>query len=247
MPSHLSSLGFSVKTREDFSALAMQAAREGKIVEVPGQGSYTVWAPGEGIELWVQIDQQGQLIGLNPHFNGKAVMPVGLTRRVLRSDDSELDGAFYAWAAPEDDPEMGLYPFAFDAPDYRMYDALHLPQLANAQLAAFAHEIKAYKNEEALRATGKRMAAESCIPSGTFRPGPMGGRIDPPESRVIYYGYVLETALLTNPVTRRTFYWARIRTLGGEVDLVADPEIVKGTIVKDGIVGGQFWLSGRLK
>lgn len=247
MPSHFSTLGFAVKTREDFSALAMQADREGRNIEVPGQGYYKIWTPGEGIELWAQLDQEGYLIGLNPHFNGEALMPVGLVKRVSRPDDTELDGAFFGWADPQGDAETGIYPFAFDTPDYQLYHALQLPQLVNVQLVAFAHEIKAYKNEEALRATGNKMAAESCIPSGTFRPGPTGEKIDPPKSEVIFYGHVLETALLINPFTHLSFYWARIRTLGGEVDFVADPEIVNGTITKYGIVGGRFWLSGRLK
>jgi Asp-tRNA(Asn)/Glu-tRNA(Gln) amidotransferase B subunit len=28
-----------------------------------------------------------------------------------------------------------------------------------------------------------------------------------------------------NPATQRVFYWARVATLGGEVDVVADPEV----------------------
>lgn len=248
MPSHLSAVGFLVKSREDFSSLAIHVAKSGQMVKAPGHGSYRAWSPGEGIELWAQVTQQGQVIGLNPHFNGKAVMPVGLSKRILRPDDTELDGAFYGWAgAPEDDIEMGSYPFAFDVPNYRMNDALQLPQRANVQLAAFAHEIKCYENEEAFRATGNMMAVESCIPCGTFHPGEEEGVIDPPKSEVIYYGHVLETALLTNPFTLLPFYWARVTTLGGEIDLVADPETVKGTIIKNGVIGGLFWLSGRLK
>ncbi len=249
MPNHFSALGFLVKTSEDLSNLAMQAVRAGQEIEVPGQGSYIVWAPGEGIELWVQINQEGQIIGLNPHFKGEAIMPVGLTKRILRPKDTALDGAFYGWAnAPEDDPEMGEYPLAFDVPDYRVYDALQLPKVANIQLAAFAREIKVYEKKEALQATGSRMAVESCIPSGTFRlQSQGGGPIDLPESEVIYHGRVLETAMLTNPFTHLSFHWTRIRTLGGEVDLVADPAIVKSTIVKDGVAGGLFWLSGRLR
>ncbi len=246
MPSHFSTLGFSVKTPDDFSSLAVQAARRGQRVEVPGQGSYIVWTPGESIELWAQVDQAGQLIGLHPHFAGESVMQVGLTERVSRPDDTELDGAFYGWAAaPENDPEGGMYPFAFDVPDYHVYDGLELPKVAEVQLAAFAHKMDAYENEEIFRASESRMAVESCIPSGTFRL--QGGAINPPKSEVIYYGRVLETARLTNPFTHLFFDWARIRTLGGEVDVVADAEVVEGTIVKDGVVGGLFWLSGRLK
>lgn len=248
MASHLSTLGFVTKTSEDFYHLAMQAARAGKRVEVPGQGSYIVWNPGERIELWAQIDQRGQLIGLNPHFRSEAVMQVGLTKRVSRPDDTALDGAFYGWAgAPENDPEMGTYPFAFDVPDYRTYDGSVLPLVASVHLTAFAHQMSAYENEDVFSASESHMAIESCIPSGTFLPGPQGGPIDPPKSEVIYNGRVLETARLTNPSTHLSFHWARVRTLGGEVEVVAHPEVVKGSLVKDGIIGGAFWLSGQLR
>jgi len=49
-----------------------------------------------------------------------------------------------------------------------------------------------------------------------------------------------------NPLTQQPFYWARVRTYGGIFDVVADPQIVQGTIVQNGIVGGLFWLSGTL-
>lgn len=244
MPSHMSTIGFPVQTNQDFERLARQAVASGETIEAPG-GSYCVWSPGGGIELWAQRDLQGQLIGLNPHFSGKARMQVGLTGRVQRPQASALDGAFYGWAgAPADEPESGEYPFVFDAPDYRAYDALQLPTVGMVQLAAFAHHLTAVKNERAMRGWMRSMAPESCIPSGTFRPG--GGTIDPPKAEVIFCGRVLETDRLINPDTQHAFYWARVRTLGGEFDVVADPAVVQGAIVKDGIVGGTCWLSGRL-
>lgn len=245
MASHFSTLGFPVKTREDFFDLAIQTAKAGKSIKVAGRGEYIVWSPGEGIQLWAQADPDGRIIGLNPHFNGQALMGVGLTKRVSRTDDTELDGAFYGWAsAPTNDPEAGMYPFAFDTPDYLVYDAIQLPTVIGVRLAAFAHEINVYKDENEYYSVSK-FAVESCIPSGTFYP--KGGAIDPPKAEVIYSGRVLETAMLTNPFTQRSFHWARIRTLGGEVDIIADPDIVKGRIVRDGIVRGTFWLSGRLQ
>jgi hypothetical protein len=245
MASHMSSLGFRFSTEQEFVDLAMTAATQGEPVQFSG-GTYYRWSPAGGVELWAQVDEDGQIIGLNPHFSGAARMLVKLIERVAREDDSPLDGAFYGWADPvEDDLEDGEYPFAFDAPDFKRHDELTLPAIVNVQLAAFAHELRAFENDEAFQAgetseAGEtfKMAAESCIPSGTFS--------DPPESTVIFNGHVLETAQLTNPHTERTFYWARVRTLGGEFDVVADPEIVEGAIVVGGVIGGSAWLSGRI-
>lgn len=247
MPSHMSTIGFQTRTQESFSRLAMQAVKAGKIISLPIDGSYRLWSPGEGIELWIQIDPQGQIIGLNPHFSGKAApIQVGLMKRVKRPTDNNLDGAFYGWVgASENNIENGQYPVVFDTPDYRTYDTLNLPGVAHVQFTAFAHELKAFDDEQALRASGSRMAAESFIPSGTFYPD--GKPIDPPKSEAIFYGHVLETSVLTNPFTQNLFYWAKVQTLGGEFDVVADPEVVKGTIVKGSIVGGHFWISARLR
>jgi hypothetical protein len=87
-------------------------------------------------------------------------------------------------------------------------------------------------------------APKSLIPSGLFTPS---GKIkEPPLAEIIFNGRVVETARVANPVTGQKFYWARVHTLGGELDVVADPQIVQGNVVQDGIVNGTFWLSGRL-
>lgn len=250
MPSHMSSIGFLFSTNEEFADLAMTAATQGEPIQVSG-GTYYRWTPGAGVELWTQVDEDGQIIGLNPHFSGSARMRVRLIERIAREDDSSLDGAFYGWADPaedgleEDNQEDGQYPFAFDASDFKRHGALALPAIVSVQLAAFAQELRAFENDETFQAgeaseAGEnfKMAPESCIPSGTFS--------DPPESTVIFNGHVLETTQVTNLHTQQTFWWARVRTLGGEFDVVADPEIVKGAIVVGGVIGGSVWLSGRI-
>jgi hypothetical protein len=67
-----------------------------------------------------------------------------------------------------------------------------------------------------------------------------------PEAYAILTGHVLETSIITNPITDSDFCWAKIRTLGGELDMVADPLMLNGFLVKGGIISGSFWLSGRL-
>src|SRR5579871_998227 len=173
MPNHMSTIGFPFQGREGFDRLARQAAEFGETIASPG-GSYRVWAPGAGAELWAQRNEQGTLIGLNPHFSGKARMRVGLTRRIHYPQSSALDGAFYGWAgAPDEDAESGEFPFVFDTPDYRSYDALSLPRVVTVQLVAFMHSLTAFEHEEAMGASDgwmNWMAPESCIPNGIFTP-----------------------------------------------------------------------------
>ncbi len=247
MPSHMTALGFPVTTEQDFRHYVYQASEFGRKIETPN-GSYTLWEVGSGIELWVQTNLHKRILGMKPHFRGQTSVRVGLMKHVSRQQQTILDGAFYAWTNPvTDDPESGTSPFVFDLPDYDTYHTVSLPCIIDAQLAAFAHRLIGFANEETYLASQNKdikFAAESLIPIGLFTPA--GKHKEPPLAEIILNGRVLETARLTNPVTSQKFYWARIRTLGGEMDVVADPQIVQGNLVQDGIIHGTFWLSGRL-
>lgn len=240
MASHFSTLGFDLRDEQALRDFVMHTAVQGERLALPDGSAYVLWTPGAGIEMWTQVSADGSIIGLNPHFGGQARMRVGLTSRINGPNDNALDGAFHGWADAQEggDPEQGAYPFMFDAPDFRIHDAMALPAIATVQLAAFAHTLTAYPDEEAFRAAETRMAAESCIPSGLFA--------DPPAPQVIFNGHVVAAAALTNPHTSLTFHWARVKTLGGEYDVVADPAIVDGEIVPQGILSVSGWVSGRI-
>ena len=250
MASHMSAIGFPVATPTDFGNLAVQSAKSAQQnFSVPGVGSYRLWSPGNGVELWAQLDKENKLIGLHPHFSGRARMQVQLVKRVAHPKDTVLDGAFYAWANPHNGTTTdGDYPFCFSSPDHRLHDNLKLPAEASVQLAAFPDRLYAYDDEKQMRSSGhwtKDMAPESCIPSGTFHP--KTGTLDPPNPDIMFCGKVREASKLTNPATGLQFYWALVRTLGGELDVVADPSTVSGTIKTGGIVETRSWMSGRLK
>lgn len=101
MPSHFSSLGFPVQSVDDFRKLAKRAIVEAaQTVQVPGVGWYRQWSLGGGAELWVQANLKKEILGMHPHFNGDARMPVRLVKRVLHARNTILDGAFYGWANP---------------------------------------------------------------------------------------------------------------------------------------------------
>jgi hypothetical protein len=248
MPSHLSDIGFDFNTEEEFSELAYLAYELGARHRVE-QGVYLHWSPGEGVEIWGQLDHEENFIGLNPHFAGDSVMRVGLTARLERAEASALDGAFHCWGSPDaDDAESGYIQFVFDAPDFRLCDSVKLPSIVEAQIAAFAHELSAFVSEEvyyASQSQGPKFAAESFFPSGLITAGPES--VESPQAHAILTGHVLNTGLRINPVTKSEFLWAKVQTFGGVFDVVADPLIVNGTVVEGGIVQGAFWLSGRWK
>jgi hypothetical protein len=47
-------------------------------------------------------------------------------------------------------------------------------------------------------------------------------------------------------LTGEYFYSFLVDTLGGEVDVVAGTEFFENEPVRNGVVQGQFWLSGQL-
>jgi hypothetical protein len=246
MASHLSTLGILTQTNEEFHQFIVQAAETGTRIEV-NNGAYIQWTSGVGAEIWLQVNQDDEVIGIKPHFSGNAIMPVALTERIEHSE-YRLNGAFYAWADPQEDSlEFGEYPFVFDTPDYLLYHSLILPKRVNVQLAAFAYELQAFENEAEYYAAQQgeiKFFSESFIPTGTF--SLEGVQPNSPQAEAMFTGYVLQTTRLTNPTTGGTFYWAHVRTLGGEIDVVVDPEVLNGKLTQGGIIQGAFWLSGRV-
>ncbi|SRR5258708_29687681 len=244
---YMSTLGFPVTTEQDFRHYAYETTEFGHKIETRN-GSYTYWIIGNGIELWVQTNHHKRLLGMNPHFSGSTRMPVSITARLPRYERNILEGAFYAWATPQiSNVETNLFPFVFDLPDYDVYDPLELPRSVTIQLAAFANNLQGFENEEAYMASpsGKtKLTSKSFIPSGLFTLR-KGMRL-PAQAQAVFSGQVLDTEMIINPVTMLKFYWARLNTLLGEIDLVADPQVVQGKIVKHGIIHGEFWLSGRI-
>lgn len=247
MPSHLSTIGFEIRDEADFVRLAETIAPLAKVVPA-NHGRYLRWGEDDGEQLWLQVDEAGELIGMNPHFAGKSRVPVGITTTVRRADDSLLDGAFHAWASPPStDPEEGTYPFVFDVPDFAAYRDLAPPTLAEAQIAAFAHEIDCYDDATSFERSQSedevRFASQSFIPSGLFSSEESD---DGAPAYAVINGHVLETAQRTNALTREAYWWILVDSLGGSFDVVVDPALLTTPPVVGGVVSGSFWLSGRL-
>jgi len=246
MASHFSSIGFSVGTPEAFVQLARQVSSQATAVVVRG-GRYLRWAGASGEELWLQLDSGDDLIGMNPHFSGPARVRVGILERISRPGATQLDGGFDAWASPpSDDPTDGCYPFAFDLPDASVYSDLEFPSVAEAQIAAFAHEVSFFESEAAYRSgrQGRLLAPKAFVPTGMFRRSNESS--EAPAAEAVFTGQVVRASVLTNSLTRRPFYWALVDTFGGQYDVVIDPQLLSREPAAGGLLMGSFWLSGRL-
>ena len=59
-------------------------------------------------------------------------------------------------------------------------------------------------------------------------------------------GHVLKSERRMNHETGKEFRYILLRTQGGTVDVVADPDIITGYPRVGGVVSGVFWLSARV-
>ena len=247
--SNLSDIGFPVQSEQDVNVLITETIKRVESIECR-QGFYLRFADASGAEIYLQGNLEQELIGFNPHFDGKSRRKVGLTRAIER-DSSILDGGFHAWANPiENEPESGDYPFVFDVPDFRMIENFQLPHVCEIQLTAFAsNDFKIYASEKNYfdaQDSEPKFASKSFIPSGLFLPGDNAAAIEPPRPIGIFAGEIKEFELKTNELSNEKFYWFLVDTLGGEVDVVADVKLISSEPQIGSIVSGQFWLSGKI-
>jgi len=247
--SNLSDIGFPVQSEQDVNVLITETIKRVESIECR-QGFYLRFADASGAEIYLQGNIEQELIGFNPHFDGKSRRKVALTR-VIERDSSILDGGFHAWANPnENETDSGDYPFVFDVPDFRMIENFQLPHVCEIQLTAFAsNDFKIYASEKNYfdaQDSEPKFASKSFIPSGLFLPGDNAAAIEPPRPVGIFAGEVKEYELKTNELSNEKFYWFLVDTLGGEVDVVADLKLVPIERQIGSIVSGQFWLSGKI-
>ncbi|MBI5200121.1 MAG: hypothetical protein HY925_00925 [Elusimicrobia bacterium] len=229
--------------------LAEAAFEHGERIEA-GDGDYFRLADVSGAELWLRSNADKEIILLSPHFRGQTKMTVGLENAITDPED-HTDG-FRAWAGVENEAEPlhGDYPFVFNCPDFHTVGKLELPKAEQVQVACFADQLQAFDDEEAFREGTKQpnglgFSAESFIPVGLFeeQEGPRDPYTLP---LAIVNGTLLDQATKMNSMTDEAFWWGRVRTLGGELDMVATPGTIKGRPKTGGLVSALGWVSGTL-
>lgn len=247
--SNLSNIGFFVSTEEEFYKLVEQVYPLGKFIKA-SQGTYNCYSENSGAELWMQLNENKELIGINPHFQGKSRVKVSLTSEIERTE-SLLDGALHAWANPSEDgePESGYFPFVFDLPNLRTTSNLTFPQITEVQLTAFAHEISVFKSEQAFdehqNDESFKWASQSFTPTGLFNFGEENNE-SPAEATALFTGLIKACEKRKNTLTGQKYFWMLVDTLGMQIDVVADVRFFEQAPQVDGVIQGQFWISGKL-
>ena len=224
----------------------------GEVVEIGGF-KYLRWDVGERLELWTQVRDGKPEFLFSSYYAGETRMTVALIEKTPRQKALLSDGAFLCRGSGFAGADFvgGRNPFIFDTVDYHRYDGLDLPRLATVQLTAFAFRMTGYEDEEAYDDAYPTDSNGFCWDYRHFIPALMfdrergeGGELQSANAEVS--GWVEETAIITNPLTGRDFCWARLDTIGGEVDVVCSPERLEGFLVKGGVAVARSYLFGRL-
>ena len=247
MATNLSDVGFNQQGPGELEALAKKCYQNGKAQRCK-QGTYISWALGNGIEIWIQLNPNEELIALNPHFSGKTRTSAGLEKRVTR-DGFPMDGGFVALAQPYgNDPIKGAFRFVFDTPNFLSHEELKLPQISSVQLTAFAQQCVVAATEAdfaaAMSRQGRNLGVDAFRPLGMT--GPSREPLPEPLASAMLCGPILDAVQMTNPSTKTPFWWLKIRNAVGEVDVVADPELLPHGAKIGAILQCSAWVSGKI-
>ncbi|HEY3322143.1 MAG TPA: hypothetical protein VGP72_16880 [Planctomycetota bacterium] len=246
MATNLSDIGFT-QTGAELEALARKCFQNGRATRCE-KGTYIVWALGSGIELWIQLTPNEELIGMNPHFSGKTRTSAGLEKRVHRAG-FPMDGGFVALAQPYGNEQIhGTFRFVFDTPNFHAHSELKLPVISSVQLTAFAQQCVVAPSEAEFRAastrSNSRLSIDAFMPVGLNEKGRKTGA--EPAATAMICGVILDCEQILNPTSKARFWWMRIRNSVGEIDVVADPELLPKGAKVGGVLQCSAWVSGRI-
>ncbi len=245
--SHLSDIGFGFNSPEEFLQFVHTVVNlDSNTGFVGPNGHYLLWTVGEGIELWIHGNKDLQLNGCGIHYRGEGSMRMHVTQTFL-SGGTPLHGCLYGWLNPSDEnnPYSGDYPFAASVPNFDyVAEPLLINPMVTVQIAAFVEkELRCYMSDGAYLSVEGR----SATPSDVFKPE--WGPDDPPgnpTAQALCGGRILKVELKTNPTTNLDFWHLVVQTHGGTIDMVADPEVLRGKPVVGGICQASCWLSASV-
>ncbi|GHU26105.1 hypothetical protein FACS1894172_13280 [Spirochaetia bacterium] len=250
MASHFSSIGMPIRTNKDMMKLLDKASKTGEKI-VCRYGYYSKWLSETGAELWIQFNKSDEIVGVNPFYHGESCFSVGIINKIDNEEYNDFESLFYAWVNPQDnDPEMGDYPLAFDCVNISSVENIDLPCIINIKLCAFAYKLEIYPNEENYNQYQKNKygehhyASKSFIPSGTFPPNDNESFDIIPEA--IFTGIIVDHKKYKNELTGKKYFWIKVETYGGIIDVVVDPDLINNKLEKNGIISGVFYMCGKI-
>jgi hypothetical protein len=247
---HFDSIGFTVDDEAELAPFVKRALAEGDQIEVLGAdpgwgGRYICWDAGHGVQLWLGVDEQGNLSSVDPHYAGRGRAYITLERSYDYDQAPPAGGVFaYVSVGTSEETKAG-----FDLPAFARFYDMGCDYDGNAvvQVCAFCHGGEVFDNAEAYFTAQSETEAEeaamsfdveSFLPIGLFDEE---GKIPPATARVS--GRILEVQRVRNPMTDQPFWAVLVKTVGMTIDVVADDEQLTGEPQVGGVLVGSVYLS----
>ncbi|MBX2806081.1 MAG: hypothetical protein KTR19_08920 [Hyphomicrobiales bacterium] len=267
MTDHFSVIGFKTASAEELADIVSKLPDSEAYSQPCGPGYYYRWQSDAGSELWVhlakQIDggsEQFSIVGVTPFFSGEGRVPVRIIKKRQRPADNAFEGAVFVEIEPGNKQHQCATVALLDLVNFAVWADRSGPFLAEAQIAAFPHQLTIFADEAAFDAAQAReevkFAPESLFASGLFAQGEgeQGSMVfrDPnaedfnAPAHAFVTGRVLSLVKRQNSVTGQSFYTTLIKTLGGTIDLVADESQISGELAPGAIIQGECWLCAKL-
>lgn len=247
MVNDYSCIGLNIPTDDDLYDFATDMAEQTEFRQST-HGPYAVLQGGSRIELWYYGDKNG----VDPYsielYHRSPITVIGSECGWVRlPEDNMGSGLLYVFLNDGDIQ----FPLNVEIVDAFLYEEpfLNLDDSAKCKLnlTLFARSMDVSENDAKYyeeRNGGKGLAAEGCIPCGTF---PLEGQEDDfvPTATALLNGTVIEAEQLENPLTG-ILYWSFIlKCLGHTFSAVAPLEFAK-KLCKGNIVRGYYWVSGKI-
>lgn len=250
MSSHFSTIGFPVRNMEEYWALAKRAAETG-VRNAADDGSALVrWAVDSGPEIWTHVNRAGDVVGAIPFFSTGDAYRLAVTG-MGDDPDEEMEGWIDGWLEPSeaDEPYSGAFPLRAGLVNYALARSRLgvLPSVHRLELVALAHEADLFKDEAAYaNAPGEiyRVPIGSFVSSAHFAADDEEQAFS--EATALLTGRIVSARLLTNPATAEPFWWVQATVGGVTLHTFADRETLGEEPLQGQILGGSFWLLGRL-
>ncbi len=253
----LQSIGFTFANAADFRKTVERLAGEAPERLACPFGDYAIWRSRSGAELWFHLaapegsSQEREIAGLTPFFEGRSEVPLSQLRRLQPPDDTAFECSLSACVLA-DGGDGGQFPIIFDVVDAAVWPASRLPQKTTARLTGFASALAHYASEAdfiAANAGRAGVTAQAFLPAGLAAAATANGERDAAmalSSTACIRGRVIEHARLRNEATGQAFSWLFVESCSARVDIVADPDLVRGPITPGATVDVTCWLVGRI-
>lgn len=231
----------------ELGALMEVATRFGKHRPAPF-GGIVQWGPDQGVELWTLIDPVRRPIVAFPHFVG-ASRAVAEVVKICNTYPDTPAGILIARLVPSDPATNQPPPLALHVSDFfAWYPSLLPGARVVVQIAAFAHHLICYRDQQDLAARSPGVAeygVRNLVPTGILDLDKQPP--EPLQAMAMLVGQIVGVDRRQNSLTKDPFTYLAIRT-GGDIliDTVVHPDSVDGTPEVGAVAFVDAWLSAKL-